>query len=232
MTAALIFFAILIILLFLRVPVAFAMAAVGIIGFGQYVNWQGTFSMVGRLAFDTAQSSELSVIPLFVLMGNFITRAGLANELYGTAYAWVGHKRGGLAMATIISCGGFASVCGSSVATAATMAKVAMPPMRKFGYSDSLATGAIAAGGTLGILIPPSVILVIYGILTSTDIGALFIAGIVPGILGIIGYNFAITISTRLNPERVVLLEKSLPGPKKLNHYVKFGRYLFYFYWL
>jgi len=201
MTAALGYFAVLIVLLFLRVPVAFAMASVGIIGFGQYVNWPGTFSMIGRLAFDTAQSSELSVIPLFVLMGSFITRAGLANELYNAAYAWIGHRRGGLAMATIISCGGFAAVCGSSVATAATMAKVAMPPMRKFGYADSLATGAIAAGGTLGILIPPSVILVIYGILTSTDIGSLFIAGIIPGILGIIGYNIAISVATRLNPE-------------------------------
>jgi len=201
MTAALGYFTVLIVLLFLRVPVAFAMASVGIIGFGQYVNWPGTFSMIGRLAFDTAQSSELSVIPLFVLMGSFITRAGLANELYSAAYAWIGHRRGGLAMATIISCGGFAAVCGSSVATAATMAKVAMPPMRKFGYADSLATGAIAAGGTLGILIPPSVILVIYGILTSTDIGSLFIAGIIPGILGIIGYNIAISVATRLNPE-------------------------------
>lgn len=201
MIAALSYFLVLIILLFLRVPVGFAMAAVGIFGFGQYVNWPGTFSMVGRVAYDTAQSSELSVIPLFVLMGNFITRAGLANELYSAAYAWIGHRRGGLAMATVLSCGGFAAVCGSSVATAATMAKVAMPPMRKFGYADSLATGAICAGGTLGILIPPSVILVIYGILTSTDIGALFIAGIIPGILGIIGYNVAISVATRLKPE-------------------------------
>ena len=201
MIAALISFAILIALLFLRVPVAFSMAAVGIFGFAQYVSWPGTLSMVGRLAYDTAQSSELSVIPLFVLMGSFITRAGLADELYTAAHAWIGHKRGGLAMATIISCGGFSAVCGSSVATAATMSKVAMPPMRRYKYADTLATGAIAAGGTLGILIPPSVIMVIYGIMTSTDIGALFIAGIVPGVLGIIGYNIAISIVTRMNPE-------------------------------
>ena len=146
MTAALLYFLALIILLFVRVPVAFAMMVVGIVGFGQYVNWTGTLSMVGRVAYDTAQSSELSVIPLFVLMGSFITRAGLANELYSTANTWIGHRRGGLAMATILSCGGFAAVCGSSVATAATMAKVAMPPMRSFGYADSLATGAIYAG--------------------------------------------------------------------------------------
>lgn len=201
MVDALIIFAILIGLLFLRLPVAFAMAGVGIVGFAYYVSWPGTLSMIGRLAFDTAQSSELSVIPLFVLMGNFITRAGLADELYTAAYSWIGHKRGGLAMATIISCGGFSAVCGSSVATAATMAKVAMPPMRRFRYADTLATGAIAAGGTLGILIPPSVILVLYGIMTSTDIGALFIAGIIPGILGIVGYNIAIAITTRLKPE-------------------------------
>jgi C4-dicarboxylate transporter DctM subunit len=201
MVGAAISFIVLIVLLFVRVPVAFSMASVGIVGFATYVNWPGAFSMVGRLAFDTAQSSELSVIPLFVLMGNFITRAGLSQELYTAAYSWIGHRRGGLAMATIISCGGFSAVCGSSVATAATMAKVAMPAMRRFGYADTLATGAIAAGGTLGILIPPSVILVIYGIMTSTDIGSLFIAGIIPGILGVIGYNIAISIITRLKPE-------------------------------
>ncbi len=200
MIAAGISFAALVLLLFVRVPVAFSMALVGIVGFAHFVSWPGTFAMIGRLAFDTAQSSELSVIPLFVLMGGFITRAGLSEELYTAAYAWIGHRRGGLAMATIISCGGFSAVCGSSLATAATMAKVAMPPMRRFNYADTLATGAIAAGGTLGILIPPSVILVIYGILTSTDIGALFIAGIIPGLLGIIGYNLAISVSTRLNP--------------------------------
>ncbi|MDA0240127.1 MAG: TRAP transporter large permease [Proteobacteria bacterium] len=198
MIDALIIFAVLVALLFLRVPVGFAMAGLGILGFAYYVSWPGVLTMIGRLAYDTAQSSELSVIPLFVLMGNFITRAGLADELYTAAYSWIGHRRGGLAMATIISCGG---VCGSSVATAATMAKVAMPPMRRFNYADSLATGSIAAGGTLGILIPPSVILVLYGIMTSTDIGALFIAGIVPGILGIFGYNIAISIVTRMNPE-------------------------------
>ena len=194
-------FVVLVVLLLLRVPVGFSMVIVGTFGFSFYASFEGTMSMVGRLAFDTARSSELSVIPLFVLMGNFITRAGLSSELYNAAYAWIGHRRGGLAMATIISCGGFSAVCGSSLATAATMAKVAMPPMRRFGYADSLATGAVAAGGTLGILIPPSVILVIYGILTSTDIGALFIAGIIPGILGIVGYNIAISIVTRIKPE-------------------------------
>ena len=156
MLDSLIIFAILLLLLFLRLPVGFSMASVGTLGFLYYTNWQGTLAMIGQIAFYTPMSAEFAVIPLFVLMGNFVARAGLADELYAAAYAWIGHKRGGLAMATIISCGGFSAVCGSSVATAATMAKVAMPPMRKFNYQDSLATGAIAAGGTLGILIPPA----------------------------------------------------------------------------
>ena len=215
MIDALIIFAILIVLLFARLPVGFAMAGVGIIGFAYYVGWTGTFAMIGRIAFDTPQRAEFAVVPLFVLMGNFITRAGLADELYSAAYAWIGHRRGGLAMATIISCGGFSAVCGSSVATAATMAKVAMPPMRHFKYEDTLATGAIAAGGTLGILIPPSVVLVIYGIMTSTDIGALFIAGIIPGILGIIGYNIAISVVTRLNPE-IGPPGEAVPWPERI----------------
>ena len=214
MLDSLIIFAILLLLLFIRLPVGFAMAGVGTLGFLYYTNLQGTLAMIGQIAFYTPMSAEFAVIPLFVLMGNFIARAGLADELYAAAYAWIGHRRGGLAMATILSCGGFSAVCGSSVATAATMAKVAMPPMRKFNYQDSLATGAIAAGGTLGILIPPSVVLVIYGIMTSTDIGALFMAGVIPGIIGIIGYVIAIAIVTHFKKdigppgERVPLAER------------------------
>jgi C4-dicarboxylate transporter, DctM subunit len=196
MIDALIIFSVLLILLFLRLPVGFAMASVGTLGFYYYTSWQGTLAMIGQIAFYTPMSAEFAVIPLFVLMGNFISRAGLADELYAAAYAWIGHKRGGLAMATILSCGGFSAVCGSSVATAATMAKVAMPQMRKFNYQDSLATGAIAAGGTFGILIPPSVVLVIYGIMTSTDIGELFMAGVIPGVIGIISYVIVIAIVT------------------------------------
>ena len=200
MVDALIIFSILIVLLFIRLPVGFAMAGVGILGIAYYTSWPGAFAQIEGIVFRTPMRAEFAVVPLFVLMGNFITRAGLADELYAAAYAWIGHLRGGLAMATILSCGGVSAVCGSSVATAATMAKVAMPPMRKFKYEDSLATGAIAAGGTLGILIPPSVILVIYGIMTSTDIGALFIAGIIPGLLSIVGYVIAISIVTHFKP--------------------------------
>jgi tripartite ATP-independent transporter DctM subunit len=201
MTIAVLGCAALLLLLFGRLPIAFAMGVVGFVGFGLLVGWPGSLTMVGRQAFDTATSYELSVIPLFVLMGNFVTRAGLSEELYAAAYSWIGHRRGGLAMATILSCAGFAAVCGSSLATAATMAKVTMPPMRKFGYADSLATGSIAAGGTLGILIPPSVILAVYGIITSTDIGVLFVAGVVPGLLGAVLYVTAIMVTTYFKPE-------------------------------
>ncbi len=201
MTASLIAFAILLVLILLRMPIAFAMALIGFVGFAQHTSWSASLSMVAQTAFDGGLSYTLSVIPLFIFMGNLITRSGLSEKLYQAAYAFVGHWRGGLAIASVGACGGFSAVCGSSLATAATMSKVAMPPMRRFGYADSLATGSIAAGGTLGILIPPSVILVIFGIMTETNIGALFMAGVIPGLLGIVGYAMAINIVTRLKPE-------------------------------
>jgi tripartite ATP-independent transporter DctM subunit len=163
------------------------------------VNFTAAFSMVGSVAFETGMSYTLSIVPLFILMGNLVTRAGLSAELYRVSYAFLGHRRGGLAMATIIACGGFGAICGSSLATAATMSKVAMPSMRKYGYSDALAAGSIAAGGTLGILIPPSVVMVIYGILTETNIGKLFIAGILPGIVAIACYLAAVAVTVRLD---------------------------------
>ena len=193
-------FAALFTLLFLGVPLAFGMASVGAVAFAFLVGVGPSLAMVAQIAFDTVITYSFSVLPLFILMGSFVSKSGLSQELYDAAYAFLGHRRGGLAMATIAACGGFAAVCGSSLAAAATMSKVAMPPMRRYGYADSLATGAIAAGGTLGILIPPSVVLVIYGIMTETDIGKLFIAGIVPGILSITLYIGAISIMTRINP--------------------------------
>jgi tripartite ATP-independent transporter DctM subunit len=201
MTASLIGFGVLLLLILLRMPIAFAMALVGFVGFGVLVGWPQTLAMVAQTTFDGGLSYTLSIIPLFIFMGNLVTRAGLSHDLYKAANAFVGHWRGGLAIASVGACGGFSAVCGSSLATAATMSKVAMPPMRRFGYADSLATGSIAAGGTLGILIPPSVLLVIYGIMTETNIGALFIAGIIPGILGIVGYCVAISVVTRFKPE-------------------------------
>ena len=174
------------VLAFMRVPLALAMSIVGLAGLGLMRGWTPAFASTSQVIFETGFQYVLSVIPLFVLMGNFVARAGMARELYAAANAFVGHRRGGLAMASIIASGGFGSICGSSIATAATMTRVAYPEMKRHGYRDTLATGAIASGGTLGILIPPSTIMVIYGIITETDIGKLFIAGILPGLVAVI----------------------------------------------
>jgi C4-dicarboxylate transporter, DctM subunit len=172
-------------LAFVRVPIALAMGLVGVLGYAYMRDWSwgGALAMAQTKVYETGRNYTLSVVPLFILMGNFVTRAGMSQELFRTAYAFIGHLRGGLAMATIVGCAGFGAICGSSIATAATFAKVAYPSMKRFGYADYLSTGAIAAGGTLGILIPPSTIMVIYGIMTNTNIGKLFAAGILPGIL-------------------------------------------------
>ena len=200
MTLALVGLAVLLVLSFARVPIAFSMILVGFGGMVQVIGSRGAMANVGQTAFDAAVNYELSVVPLFILMGNFVTRARLSEELYTASNAFLGHRRGGLAMATVVACGGFSAICGSSLATAATMAKVAMPSMRKYGYSDALATGSIAAGGTLGILIPPSVVLVIYGILTQSSIGKLFAAGIIPGIIAVIFYLLAVRGTIWFNP--------------------------------
>jgi tripartite ATP-independent transporter DctM subunit len=173
-------------LAFLRIPIALAMGIVGIVGYAYMRDWNWTmaFAIAQTKIYETGRNYTLSVVPLFILMGNFVTRAGMSQELFRAAYAFIGHLRGGLAMATIVACAGFGAICGSSIATAATMAKVAYPSMKRFGYSDGLATGAIASGGTLGIMIPPSTIMVIYGVFTETNIGMLFAAGVLPGILG------------------------------------------------
>lgn len=188
-------------LVFLRMPIAVAMGFVGFVGYMHIRGFRASISMVGRLIIDTAQDYGLSVVPLFILMGLFVNKGGLSRELYQVSYAFLGHMRGGLAMATIVACAGFSAICGSSLATAATMSKVAMPQMRKYNYADSLSTASIAAGGTLGILIPPSVILVIYGLLTETSIGKLFIAGIVPGVLGVLLYLLAVRYTIMRNPD-------------------------------
>ena len=183
MEAAILGFAVVLALAFLGVPLGYVLLLVGIGGFATLRGIDPALSMAGQQIIHIATNHELSVLPLFCLMGSFIHRSRMSEDLYDAANAFVGHRRGGLAMATIAACAGFAAVSGSSVATAATMSRVAMPPMRRYRYADSLAAGAIAAGGTLGILIPPSVPMVIYGLLTETDIGRLFIAGILPGLL-------------------------------------------------
>jgi len=187
---------------FLRVPISFAMAAVGILGYAYMRDWNWTvaFAMTQTKLYETGRNYTLSVVPLFILMGNLVTRAGMSQELFRAAYAFIGHLRGGLAMATVWASAGFGGICGSSIATAATFAKVAYPSMKRFGYSDRLAAGVVAGGGTLGIMIPPSTIMVIYGVFTETNIAKLFAAGILPGILGAILLCGAVQYMTWRNP--------------------------------
>ncbi len=183
MTEALLGFAAVFALALLRVPLAFAMGLVGVVGLALMRSWPASLASASQVVYESGFAYILSVVPLFILMGNFVARAGLAHELYRAAYAFIGHFRGGLAHATVIACAGFGAICGSSIATAATMSKVAYPSMKKLGYADHLSAGVICAGGTLGIMIPPSTILVIYGIVTETHIGKLFAAGVLPGLL-------------------------------------------------
>jgi tripartite ATP-independent transporter DctM subunit len=192
----------------LRFPLAFSMGLVGLVGIGITRGWMPAFASTAQVVYETGFAYTLSVIPLFILMGNFVARAGLAHELFHAAYTFIGHRRGGLAHATIAACAGFGAICGSSIATAATMSKVAYPSMKKLGYSDALSTGVIAAGGTLGIMIPPSTIMVIYGIITETHIGKLFAAGVVPGILTAVLMMIAVVLMTWHDPEHAPAGEK------------------------
>ena len=200
MIIALIGFAAVLILAFLRMPLGVALGLVGLVGFSELSSYRAGMSNAARLVIDSGQSYGLSVVPLFILMGLMVDRGGMAKELYRAAYAFLGHRRGGLAMSTIVACGMFSAICGSSLATAATMSKVSMPEMRRYKYDDSLATASIAAGGTLGILIPPSVILVIYGLITNASVGKLFIAGVLPGIIGVLFYLMAVMFVVSRNP--------------------------------
>ncbi|MCE9659914.1 MAG: TRAP transporter large permease [Burkholderiales bacterium] len=185
MTEALIGLAAMMALSFLRVPIAISMGLVGFLGLWWMRGLGPSMASATTVVYESGFNYTLSVVPLFILMGNFVTRAGMSKELYRAAYTFVGHLRGGLAMATVLACAGFGAICGSSIATAATMTKVAYPSMHDHGYSDELAVGTIAAGGTLGILIPPSTIMVIYGIMTQTNIGKLFAAGVLPGLVAV-----------------------------------------------
>ncbi|MCT8973705.1 TRAP transporter large permease [Microbaculum marinisediminis] len=175
----------------IRIPVALAMGIIGFVGYAHYMGFSVSSKMVAGSAFELG-SYMLTVIPLFVLMGNFVASSGLGRDLFRAAYAFIGRMPGGLAISAILASGGFAAISGSSVASAATMAKVSYPPMRSFGYSESFSLATIAAGGTLGILIPPSVVLIIYGILAEQNIAKLFLAGIVPGLLGMVLYTLAV----------------------------------------
>ncbi len=205
-----------ILLAFLRVPLAFALLTVSIAGIGLSVGWYTALTLLPLTISEAVLSYDLAVVPMFILMGNVISRTGIAEDLFRAAYAFLGAVRGGLALATIVSCAGFSAVCGSSYATAATMARVSYPSMNRYGYSDELASGTIAAGGTLGILIPPSIIMVIYGILTQTNIGDLFIAGVVPGILGLLMYIVAISVVAARDPSHAPKGEAT-PWPEKIS---------------
>ena len=174
---------VMIIMFLLGMPVAFAMALVGFVGFACLSGPGPAFSTLVRDVFEQFSSYPLSVIPMFILMGTFAYASGISRRLYDTGYAWVGQLRGGLTMATVLACSGFAAICGSTTATAATMGKIDLPEMKRYNYDDTLATGTVAAAGTLGILIPPSTIFIVYALLTEQSIGKLFVAGVLPGLL-------------------------------------------------
>ena len=192
-TAGLIGIGLLVLLFLLRMPVAFSMALVGFVGFWYLTTPEAALGLLGRDIFDSFSSYPLSVIPMFILMGTFAYASGISKRLFSTTYAWIGYLRGGLTIAAVFACAGFGAICGSSTATAATMGQIALPEMKKYKYDDTLATGTVAAAGTLGILIPPSTVLIVYGYLTEESIGKLFIAGILPGVL--LSIFFAATVA-------------------------------------
>src|SRR5690242_677755 len=197
---AVIGFVSLFVLMLLRVPVGMAMGLVGVTGFSYLVNGDAALKIVGHTSMRTVTDYTFGVIPMFLLMGAFVSNSGMSRELFRAANAFVGHFRGGLGIATIAACAGFAAISGSSVATAATFSTVAYPEMRRYGYPQSFATGVIAAGGTLGAMLPPSTVLAGYGFITGQDIGKLFIAGIVPGLLAISMYITTVTLIGTLRP--------------------------------
>jgi C4-dicarboxylate transporter, DctM subunit len=201
MTSALIGFGVLFTLLFIGVPIGYSMGLVGFAGFALTVGTAPAASMVAQIAFDYSATYAFSVLPLFILMGSLFARAGMADELYAASYAFLGHRRGGLAMATIMACGWFSAVSGSSLACAATMAKVSVPLMRKYNYAPAFAAASVAIGATLDILIPPSITMVIYAFITNVDLGKLMIAGFLPGLLMIACYLVVIYVVTTLRPE-------------------------------
>jgi len=208
LTVGLIGIVILFFFLFLGMPIGLAMGMVGFAGFTLLRGFDSALGVLTTVPYTTFASYDFSVVPLFILMGTFCFQAGLSKDLYNTVYRWLGHLRGGLALATVGACAGFAAVSGSSVATAATMGTVALPEMKRYGYDPALATGSVAAGGTIGILIPPSVGLIVYGIIAEQSIGKLFLAGFIPGILEAVFYIITIYIICRINPRL------GPPGPR------------------
>jgi C4-dicarboxylate transporter DctM subunit len=199
---------VLLILIFLRMPIGFSMALVGFGGFAILKGTQGALSNLSSVPFRYVADYNFVVIPLFMLMGTFAANTGISRDIYRSAHTWVGQIRGGLAMASVVAAGGFAAICGSSTATAVAMAKVAFPEMKRYAYNEDMAAGALAAGGTLGILIPPSMGFIMYAILTEASVGQLFMAGIIPGILEVVFYVITIYLLCLRNPRM------GPPGPK------------------
>src|SRR5512136_3397678 len=193
-------FVVLFALMLLRVPVGMAMGLVGVSGFAYVVGGGPALKIIGHTSMRTVTDYTFGVIPMFLLMGAFVTNSGMSRELFRAANGFLGHRRGGLGVATIAACGGFAAISGSSVATAATFSTVAYPEMRRYGYPQSFAAGVIAAGGTLGAMLPPSTVLAVYGIITEQDIGKLFIAGIIPGLLAAAMHIATVSIIGWLRP--------------------------------
>src|SRR5690242_10116675 len=188
-------------MMLLRVPIGMAMGLVGVTGFGYIVGAVPALKMVGQTSMRTVTDYTFGVIPMFLLMGAFVANSGMSRELFRAANSFLGHLRGGLGIATIAACGGFAAISGSSVATAATFSTVAYPEMRRYRYPQSFATGVIAAGGTLGAMLPPSTVLAVYGIITEQDIGKLFFAGIIPGLLAAAMYMITIALISVARPK-------------------------------
>ena len=205
-------FPVLLTLIFLRVPIGLAMFLVGLFGlFFATGSFNMAFARLKSETYSTFSSYSLSIIPMFLLMGHFATLGGMSQSLFKAAEAWLGHRRGGVAMSAVGACAGFGAICGSSLATAATMSQVALPELRRYGYAGGFSTATLAAGGTLGILIPPSVVLVIYAILTEQNIAKLFLAAFVPGILAAVGYMITISVYARINPDRVGSPRERMP---------------------
>jgi len=203
-------FAVLLLLIFLGIPIALAMLVIGLFGaWFIYGSIDPLLYQLNQLAYSTFSTHSLSIIPLFLLMGQLATVGGMSKALFRAAEAFIGHRKGGVAMSAIGACAGFGAICGSSLATAATMGQVALPELRRAGYAGGLATAALAAGGTLGILIPPSIVLVIYAILAEQNIASMFAAAIVPGVLAALGYMLVVSIVVRLNPSLAGNIERA-----------------------
>src|SRR3954465_3014626 len=196
-------------LMLLRVPVGMAMGLVGVCGFGYLTGFAPALKLVGQTSMRTVTDYTFGVIPMFLLMGTFVSNSGMSRELFRAANGFLGHLRGGLGIATVAACGGFAAISGSSVATAATFSTVAYPEMRRYGYPQSFSTGVIAAGGTLGAMLPPSTVLAVYGLITQQDIGKLFQAGILPGLLAMAMYMMTIAVICRVRPNLLPIVPKA-----------------------